>query len=194
MRKDESRLMSEPDGDVVVSYDCPAAGRTHAVPGEDVRVLRVGDGGFVIACDCSPEPLDVVDEPPHPSDDHFVNVYVDDPSPEEWLRLEEAADGWHDTTAWTSPDGYRGTNGQRRAQFRQKVESLVDDADGRDLEPSEKQKQALEYDCPSCGAAAGRKCQRPSGHRVRTPHAARTDLVDDPAGETTPTFEQTTLC
>ncbi|MFT4920822.1 MAG: hypothetical protein ACI8XM_000013 [Haloarculaceae archaeon] len=186
--------MSEPDSDAVVSYDCPAAGQTHTVPGEDIRVLRVGDGGFVIACACSDEGLDVVDEPPHPSVDHLVNVYADDPSPEEWLRLEAAADGWHDTTAWTSPDGYPGTNGQRRAQFREQVEALVDDVDGRDLEPSKTQKQALEYDCPSCGATSGRKCQRPSGHRVRTPHAARTDLVDDSEPCTDTEYEQATLC
>lgn len=185
--------MCESTDDPVVHYDCPAAGQTHAVPGESVRVLRTGDGGFVVACSCGEEPLEDVDEPSHPGVDHLVNVYADDPSPAEWLRLEEASDGWYDTMAWRSPDGYRGTNGQRRARFREQVEALVNKADGRDLEPSETQEQALAHECPYCGAASGRKCQRPSGHRVRTPHAARTDLVDttDAGGETT--FEQTTL-
>ncbi|WP_198667990.1 hypothetical protein [Saliphagus sp. LR7] len=31
----------------------------------------------------------------------------------------------------------------------------------------------LAVECPDCGAVPGRKCQRPSGHRVRTPHADR---------------------
>lgn len=31
----------------------------------------------------------------------------------------------------------------------------------------------LAVECPDCGAAPGRKCQRPSGHRIRSPHADR---------------------
>jgi hypothetical protein len=73
-------------------------------------------------------------------------------------------------------------------------QDLVDDADGRDLEPSRGQKQALDYDCPSCGAASGRKCQQLSGHRVRTPDAARTDILEDSEADSDSEFEQVTLC
>ncbi|WP_198668088.1 hypothetical protein [Saliphagus sp. LR7] len=31
----------------------------------------------------------------------------------------------------------------------------------------------LAVECPNYGAASGRKCQRPSGHRIRSPHTDR---------------------
>ncbi|WP_198668089.1 hypothetical protein [Saliphagus sp. LR7] len=37
----------------------------------------------------------------------------------------------------------------------------------------------LAVECPDCGAAPGRKCQRPSGHRVRNPHADRVNAAYD---------------
>lgn len=162
--------------EVVVTYECPLAGESHAVPGPEVRVLRVGDGGFVIACDCASEPLANVDESPHPTTDHLVNVYADDPSPAQWLVLEDAADGWYDTTAWASPDGYDGTHGQRRARFRERVRELADDRGGGDAgggSPDPRDERVREVACPACDAAVGEKCQRPSGHRVREAHSDR---------------------
>lgn len=168
-----------------VTYECPIAGAEHALPGPDVRVMKIGDGGFVVACDCGPEDLEDADEEPHPTEDHIVNVYADDPSPEEWLVLEDSANGWYGTTRWHSPEDYDGTLGQRRAEFRDRIEEIADTDDGRDLEPDETEIRAREVECPACGANEGHKCQRPSGHRVRKPHAARvdavTDTIDEPA-------------
>jgi hypothetical protein len=119
-----------------------------------------------------------------------VNVYGADPSPEEWVELEDAAEGWYDTTRWHSPEGYEGTHGQRRQQNREAIRDLADTDDGRDLEPSHQDLQARSVECPNCGAAEGRKCKRPSGHRVRKPHSDRVDaaraagVLDDSAGET----------
>jgi len=84
-----------------------------------VRILKTGDGGFIVACGCGPESVDDAEESPHPITDHLVNIYAEDPSPAQWLTLEGAADGWYDTTAaWDSPEGFEGVNGQRRARFR----------------------------------------------------------------------------
>jgi hypothetical protein len=166
----------------IVTYECPIAGNEHTIPGPDTRVLKIGDGGFVIACDCGPEPLAEADSKPHPTVDHLVNVYAGDPSPEQWVSLESLADDWLDTTRWHSPDGYEGTNGQRRADFREKVKEIADEPDGRDLEPSSEEKRARKnVDCPYCGAKAGRKCQRPSGHRIRTPHSDRVAQIQEAA-------------
>jgi len=78
----------------------------HDVPGPDVRILKTGDGGFIVACGCGPESVDDAEESPHPITDHLVNIYAEDPSPAQWLTLEGAADGWYDTTAWDSPEGF----------------------------------------------------------------------------------------
>jgi len=72
-----------------------------------VRILKTGDGGFIVACGCGPESVDDAEESPHPITDHLVNIYAEDPSPAQWLTLEGAADGWYDTTAWDSPEGSR---------------------------------------------------------------------------------------
>ena len=167
--------MAPDESSPVVTYRCPIADREHAVPGPDVRVLRVGDGGFIVACDCGPESLADVDTAPHETVDHLVNVYAGDPSPAQWLRLEDAADGWHDTTQWDEPADAAGTWGQRRARFRERVREIADTEDGRSLEPDVEQRQAREVACPKCSADVGQKCQRPSGHRVRTAHADRVD-------------------
>jgi len=162
-----------------VAYECPIAGNEHRVIGPDTRILKIGDGGFVVACSCGPESLDEVDEPPHETTDHMVNIYAQDPSPEKWLEIEAAAEGWHDTTMWESPDGFEGTNGKRRAEFREKVKEIADTKDGRSLTMSSEQKQALKVECPDCSASAGSKCKRPSGHTVRTPHADRVDAAKE---------------
>jgi len=162
--------------EIVLSYQCHVSGDKHAVPGPDVRIMRIGDGGFVVGCNCV-EPLSQVDDEPHETVDHLVNIYADDPSPSQWLTLEAAANGWYRTTMWASPDGFEGTNGSRRADFRERVEEIVDDQDGRDLQATEDERLARKVDCPHCGAPRGRKCERPSGHRVRRPHAERIEAA-----------------
>ncbi|WP_135666556.1 zinc finger domain-containing protein [Halorhabdus rudnickae] len=163
-----------------VRYECPLAGEEHSVPGPEVRIMKVGDGGFVVACNCAEESLDDVDEAPHPTTDHLVNIYADDPSPEAWFVLEDAADGWYDTTQWDSPDGYKGTFGQRRANFREKMKEIADDNDrNKRGGADETDEKAREVPCPQCGAEAGQKCKRPSGHRVRQSHSERVDKAMD---------------
>lgn len=171
--------------DPVVTYECPIAGNEHAVPGPDVRVLRVGDGGFVIACGCGPETLAESDEPPHSTVDHLVNIYRDDPSPEQWMRLERAADGWHDTSMWDSPEGYDETNGQRRAKFREKMEAVADHKSKQNDTTRAKDgvdrtdPQIRVVQCPDCGANEGQKCVRPSGHQVKRAHADRIEVAKE---------------
>jgi hypothetical protein len=167
--------------DLVLTYECHLTDREHDVPGPDVRIMRIGDLGFVVACDCADEPLAEADEEPHPTVDHLVNIYWEGPSPEQWLTLEDHADGWYGTTAFETPesDKFDGTHGQRRQQFRDKVENVVGRNDGRDLENTETQKQVRRVECPYCGASRGRKCQRPSGHRVRKNHADRRERAEE---------------
>jgi hypothetical protein len=185
--------------ETVVVYVCHIAGNTHCVPGEDVRILRVGDGGFVIACNCGPESLEGVDEPPHETVDHLVNIYADDPSPEDWLRLETAAEGWHDVDPWNSPDNYEGTYRERRANFKERVKRIADDIDGRGFNESDREKRAKQVSCPDCGANVGEKCKRPSGHTVATPHAERIEkavnkgILEQEGGENGGSRQQTGL-
>ena len=182
--------------DVVVQYECHVSGVEHDVPGPDVRIMKVGDGGFVIGCGCGDESLDELDETPHPHDDHIVNVYANDPMPSDWLVLEDHADGWYDTTAFDVPEEFDGTNGQRRAKIRERAKKIADADDGRDLEETEEDRQARTVACPHCGATAGRKCKRPSGHRVRKPHAERVDAAVEAGHIDTgddDTHEQSTL-
>ena len=171
--------------DPVITYECPIAGNKHAVPGPDVRVLRIGDGGFVVACGCGPESLAESDDPPHPTVDHLVNIYRDDPSPEQWMQLEQAADGWHDTSMWKIPEGYNGTNGQRRAKFREKMETIADHKSRQNdttrakdgIDRTDPQIRAVP--CPSCEAAEKQKCIRPSGHQVKRAHADRIEAAKE---------------
>jgi len=115
--------------DRVLTYECHVGDAAHDVPGPDVRILKTGDGGFIVACGCGPESVDDAEESPHPITDHLVNIYAEDPSPAQWLTLEGAADGWYDTTAWDSPEGFEGVNGQRRARFREQIREIADTND-----------------------------------------------------------------
>jgi len=77
-----------------------------------------------------------------------------------------------------------------RATIRDGMEDLVDDLDRRKKGGADKaDRRAREVARPSCGANAGRKCKRPSGHRVRKSHADRKTAVDtasdDPSAEAT---------
>lgn len=162
--------------ELVLEYECHVSGEEHAVPGPDVRIMRIGDLGFVVGCNCA-EPLSDVDEEPHPTTDALVNIFADDPSPSQWLELEREADGWYNTNMWESPEGWDGTNGERRAEFREKMQKIADEDDGRDLQPNEEDLQARKVDCPHCSAPRGQKCQRPSGHRIRKPHAERVEAA-----------------
>jgi len=164
--------------EVVLTYECPLAGAEHHVPGPDVRIMKIGDGGFVVACDCAAEPLTAADEQPHPTRDHLVNIYADGPSPRQWLVLENAANGWYNTTAWDCPEDYEGTHGQRRANFRERIEEIADANDrSKRGGADETDVAARGVSCPDCGAGAGQKCQRPGGHRVRKSHRARKDAA-----------------
>lgn len=155
----------------IVEYECPEAGNEHAVPSDEVRVMMAGDGGFVIACECG-EPLEEADETPHPTTDHLVNVYGNDPTPSDWLRLEEAANGWYDADPWEPPEGHSGTRMQRRQRTRERAKEMSGaDIDRPDDDPHNK--AARKVECPNCGVGEGQKCKRPSGHRVRKSHGER---------------------
>lgn len=163
------------DRDAIVTYEC-GHGARHAVPSADVRVLRVGDGGFVVACTCGPEALDEVSSEPHESTDHFANIYAEAPSPEEWLRLEAVADGWYDVNPWEPPaaEGVIGTHASRRERFRRKVEAHVDAANSFDAARSDSENEAAKrVPCPQCGADVGASCERPSGWDTPEAHADR---------------------
>ena len=176
--------------DRVLTYECHVGDAAHDVPGPDVRILKTGDGGFIVACGCGPESVDDAEESPHPITDHLVNIYAEDPSPAQWLTLEGAADGWYDTTAWDSPDGFEGVNGQRRARFREQIREIADTNDRNERGgATERDRVARGVACPDCGAGAGAKCQRPSGHTVRKSHAERVEaaveagiIADDTGG------------
>lgn len=141
-------------------------------------------------CGCGPESVDDAEESPHPITDHLVNIYAEDPSPAQWLTLEGAADGWYDTTAWDSPEGFEGVNGQRRARFREQIREIADTNDRNERGgATERDRVARGVACPDCGAGAGAKCQRPSGHTVRKSHAERVEaaveagiIADDTGG------------
>lgn len=171
------------DPERVLEYDCHVSDESHAVPGPDVRIMKIGDGGFVVACNCGPEGLDEVEEPPHGVEDneHIVNIYVRDPSPRQWIVLEDAADGWYDTTRWhPAGDDYDGTNGQRRQELRDKIEDLADEKDENSRGGADDEDRAArDVECPECDANPGVKCQRPSGHRVRKSHARRKEKARD---------------
>jgi len=167
--------------DRVLTYECHVGDAAHDVPGPDVRILKTGDGGFIVACGCGPESVDDAEESPHPITDHLVNIYAEDPSPAQWLTLEGAADGWYDTTAWDSPEGFEGVNGQRRARFREQIREIADTNDRNERGGATERDRASPAGvaCPDCGAGAGAKCQRPSGgipFGNRTPSASRRPL------------------
>ncbi|PCR88618.1 zinc finger domain-containing protein [Natrinema ejinorense] len=158
----------------IVTYECRLSGRTHTIPSDDVRVMKSGDGDFVVACACGDDSLAEADERPHPTPDQFVNIDANAPSPSEWLRLEDCANGWYAVDPWEPPEEYTGTRAQRRARVRERAKGLADGTSGPiDGEHDEQDEAARKVPCPYCGASAGRKCQRPSGHRVRSCHAER---------------------
>lgn len=81
---------------LIGTYTC-GHGFEHQVPSERVRICRVGIG-FIGACSCGAEPLDVVADEPHYLAEHIALLPVTD-APLLWLALETIADGW-----WGDPD------------------------------------------------------------------------------------------
>jgi hypothetical protein len=180
--------------DSIVNFECPF-GTEHTVPGDDVRVLRHGESHFYIACDCSPVPLEFAH---HPHElisrfcrqEHilqFVNVEEDSylafvdgttPSPEQWLALEELAEGWYDDNPWRWLPEYNGTPETLREEMREQVREIADTNDKNSRGgASDEDRQARAVSCPACGAEEGTKCQRPSGHDVRQSHSDRIQLA-----------------
>lgn len=160
-------------------------GVEHVLTGPDVRVMKSGENHFVIACNCSEEPLSEANERPHPTDKHLGTIEGAWPSPEQWVALDDLADGWYneDEHLPIEDERWDGTPAQRRATKREKIEKLAKDSKtnasgGAD----EEDEQAREVPCPNCGANAGRKCKRPSGHHVRKAHSDRKEAARE-AGE-----------
>jgi len=153
-------------------------GEEHNLDGSDVRVMRSGAGNFVMACTCSEEPLTEADEPEHPTEDHIGFIDGKWPTPEQWLTIDNLADGWYNERPHVPVDNpdFDGTPAQLRRDMREKIKDIADTketaASGGADEEDEKARQVP---CPSCGANAGRKCQRPGGHRVRKCHADRSE-------------------
>jgi len=174
--------------DRVLTYECHVGDAAHDVPGPDVRILKTGDGGFIVACGCGPESVDDA-ESPHPITDHLVNIYAEDPSPAQWLTLEGAADGWYDTTAWDSPEGSRRERPAARP-IREQIREIADTNDRNERGgATEARSRRPRGGVSDCGAGAGAKCQRPSGHTVRKSHAERVEaaveagiIADDTGG------------
>lgn len=163
----------------LITYDC-AHGTEHTIPSDDVRVLKIGQAGFVIACVCGDEPLEEAHEPPHPGDRHLMNVYHDDPDVDEWLVLDDLADDWYDTNPWEPVEGKPGVWAQVRQRARDRAEEMANDygsTGGVDGGEDEIDRAAREVECPNCGASEGTKCQRPSGHSVRKCHNARVEAA-----------------
>jgi hypothetical protein len=160
----------------VIRYECHISGEPHEVPGDEVRIMKHADGGFVVACGCGPESVAEADAPPHPVDDHLANIYANDPTPGQWRTLEDAADGWYDATAFAMHPDYPGTYGAFRQMLRERAADLADDGDHG--EPTDREVAARNaVGCPHCGAGTGSKCQRPGGHTVRTVHPDRIEAA-----------------
>lgn len=165
-----------PDDEPITEYDCKFDA-THALPGPDVRIMRSGDADFIVACDCSSESLDEVDEPPHPTDKHIGNVDGNAPTKRDWLRLDNAADGFYGVEPWASPEGYDGTHLSRRTRVRERVVELTDEGGAGSFKPDEDAVEAREVPCPECDVDAGQVCKRPSGHSVRQSHQRRIEAA-----------------
>jgi hypothetical protein len=90
--------------------------RSHQVPSESVRLLKMGGAGFVVVCDCGPEPLSDANDRPHRLGGHVTLVGGASLGPGFWLVLENLADGWWtaDSGETTPVDGGR-TAAERRA-------------------------------------------------------------------------------
>lgn len=170
-------ILAEP----LAKYRC-RLGTRQTIPGEDVRILRTGDGGFLAACDCSAEPLAETHEQPHESKAHLSYIDGRKISADDWVALEDLADGWYDVDPSESVEGYSGTYQERRESFasrmREQAESPDVDPMFNSLDEQRRHEEAREVPCPDCGANAGRKCVRPGGHRVRKCHADRVESAD----------------
>ncbi|WP_202614602.1 zinc finger domain-containing protein [Halostella litorea] len=181
---------AEPTDEAIVTYDCPLGGQ-HAPPGDEVRIMFWDGGEFVVACVCGGEPLTEANSQPHPTRDHLVMIGANDPTPAEWLRLDAAADGWYALNPHTPREHGTGTYAQQRQQIRERARELADEAEPEPIDGNhdERDEAARGVVCPKCNANSGRKCQRPSGHRVRSSHSARIEAaVDD--GVLTPQQEE----
>lgn len=167
--------------DSIFKYKCPLAGEWHTIHSEEVRVLRVSDGGFLLCCDCGPEDLADVEEKPHPTVDNQVNIYANDRPPIEWLELDQVSDGWYCTSPFEPHPKRRSTVGQFWAELRERAKKLSKkERKRKEKRPSDQtheEKNAMKVECPYCGASAGVKCQRPSGHSVRFVHKDRKDAA-----------------
>jgi len=167
----------------VTTYECKISGDHHAIPGRDTRILRHEDGGFVVACDCGPEPIDDADEPPHPEEDmHLANIHPNDPTPAEWLRIEAAAAGWYDGTRWRPLPEQGCTFGEFFVTLRERAQNYAPS----DSQVERRSDEVREVECPDCGASPGTECQRASGHRVRESHKARVEAATEADGEELP--------
>jgi hypothetical protein len=171
--------------DSMANFECPF-GTEHTVPGDDVRVLRSGETNFIIACACSPVPLAAAHKPHEyiwqflsvDENSHLGFVNGTTPSPEQWLALEELADGWYDDNPWQWLPEYNGTPETLREEMREQVREIADTNDKTSRGgASDKDRQARAVSCPACGADEGTKCQRPSGHDVRQSHSDRIQLA-----------------
>jgi hypothetical protein len=153
-----------------------------------------GATGFEVACTCGPEPLAEADEPPHDSVDHLASIHGTAPSPQEWLALENAREGWYDENPWRIVEGEGKTPLKLRGDIRDGMADLAADRDRRESGGAdEADRRAREVACPFCGADAGRKCKRPSGHRVRKSHADRKAAVDTAGDDSTAEATQADL-
>jgi len=175
------------EAEQIITYTC-GHGAEHAIPSDEVRVMAWGATGFEVACYCGPEPLAGADEPPHDSVDHIASIKGLDPSPEEWLALENVRDGWYDENPWRLIKSRGKTPMEMRASVREGIEDIADDNDrNRRGGADETDTAARAVECPDCGAGEGEKCQRPSGHRVRRSHAGRKEAAgvaeEETAGE-----------
>lgn len=178
----------------IITYAC-GHGAEHAIPSDDVRVMAWGATGFEVACTCGPEPLAEADEPPHDSVDHIASIEGAAPSPEEWLALETARDGWFHENPWRLVKSEGKTPMELRATIRDGMEDIADDNSRNSRGGADETDEAARaVPCPYCGATAGTKCQRPSGHRVRRSHAARKDDAGvGEGGDDSDTTDQATL-
>lgn len=166
----------------------------HALNGPNVRVLRSGAGNFIVACTCSEEALSAAHEPEHPTDQHLGFLHGKHPSPEQWLALDELADGWYDEQPHVPVEDpeHTGTPAQLRAEMREKIEDIADTRTAsRSGGAGKEDVKARQVECPSCGVGEGQKCERPGGHSVRKCHAdrkeaAREEGIIEASGDVSP--------
>lgn len=157
-------------------------GTSHHFADDDVRVMKSGENDFVMACDCGPESLEETDTRPHESEAHLGSLEGACVSPSQWLALDDLTEGWYNESPHEPIEDPRwpGTPAQRRTRKREIVEEAADaKSKNRSGGADAVDEEARAVACPSCDANEGRKCQRPSGHRVRKSHAARKEKARD---------------